>query len=353
MDVNKQINPWLSVDFYDKMKFSSLKNVKVIYGCFTFENEVRSYFPMYLYDFSLENSLQEKNIVKKYLGKLIRVKLLVMGQFFATGSNYPFSEKVGDISFHVELDKFLQKVASLYRAKAILWKDFFTNCPALEQHGYFPFKYQPTMLFKIPADWETMQHYEQSLSSKYRVRLYRARNKMKDITWRILNPEDIISAQADLHQLYLGVLNQATFNMTTVPASYFPVMKEIFNDRYNITAGYLNGKMVCFYSTLMNGNILEANLAGFEEHTNNKMQLYLNMLFLMVEEAIQLKVETLNFYRTAMEIKSSVGAVGMDTMIYVKPTSKWLAPLFPIFIPWFSPQNPVWKARSPFKSILP
>jgi hypothetical protein len=141
--------------------------------------------------------------------------------------------------------------------------------------------------------------------------------------------------------------------MTTVPASYFPVMKEIFNDRYNITAGYLNGKMVCFYSTLMNGNILEANLAGFEEHTNNKMQLYLNMLFLMVEEAIQLKVETLNFYRTAMEIKSSVGAVGMDTMIYVKPTSKWLAPLFPIFIPWFSPQNPVWKARSPFKSILP
>jgi hypothetical protein len=127
-------------------------------------------------------------------------------------------------------------------------------------------------------------------------------------------------------------------------------MKGAFKEKYNITAGYLDGKLVCFYSTLINGKTLEANLAGFEVETNLKMQLYLNMLFLMVENAINLKVGKLNFYRTAMEIKSSVGAVGKDTMVYIKPTSKWLAPLFPILIPWFSPQNLVWKARSPFKA---
>jgi len=80
-----------------------------------------------------------------------------------------------------------------------------------------------------------------------------------------------------------------------------------------------------------------------------KMQLYLNMLYLMVEDAIKLSCEKINFYRTALEIKSSVGAVGYDSFIYIRPTSKWLAPLFPILIPWFSPKNPTWIPRSPFK----
>ena len=45
-------------------------------------------------------------------------------------------------------------------------------------------------------------------------------------------------------------------------------VKEAFKEMYNITAGYLDGNLVCFYSTLINGDTLEANLAGFEEETN-------------------------------------------------------------------------------------
>jgi len=352
IDANKQVNPWLSYDFQQNMKTSMPENIKVVYGCYTLDNELKGYFPIYFYNFSLEKSLKEKNLFKKILGKLINAKILLMGQVFSTGSNYPFYEHLGDRQFQKNLHKFLQKVASVHNAKAILWKDFFTSCSALDHHGYFPFKYQPAMIMKMNAMWKTMQDYEQSLTSKYRIRLFRARNKMKEINWRTLNKEEILIAQFDLYQMYKGVLSEATFNMSIFPESFFLGMKEAFKDKYNITAGYLNGKMICFYSTLTNGNILEANLAGFEEDTNLKMQLYLNMLFLMVEDAIRLNVDTLNFYRTAMEIKSSVGAKGIDTIVYIKPTSKWMAPLFPILIPWFSPNNPDWQARSPFKANL-
>lgn len=350
MDSNESLNPWLSFDFQKYMLTSMPENVKVLYGCFSFGNEVKGYFPIYFYDFSLDKSFREINPVKKIFGKFVRGKLLVMGQIFSTGTNYPFSEYLRDQQFQKELHHFLQSVASRYKAKAILWKDFFSVCVALEQNGYFSFRYQPAMIMTMDNHWETMFDYEQSLSSKYRIRLSRARNKMKGITWKTLNKEEIINAQADLHKLYVGILSEATFKMATVPESYFSSMKGAFKEKYNITAGYLDGKLVCFYSTLINGKTLEANLAGFEVETNLKMQLYLNMLFLMVENAINLKVGKLNFYRTAMEIKSSVGAVGKDTMVYIKPTSKWLAPLFPILIPWFSPQNLVWKARSPFKA---
>ena len=352
MDSNESLNPWLSFDFQKNMLTAMPENVKVLYGCYSFGNELKGYFPIYFYDFSLDKSFREKNPVKRIFGKLIKGKILLMGQIFSTGTNYPFSEYLRDQYFQKELHHFVQSVALKYKAKAILWKDFFSVCAALEQNGYFSFKYQPAMIMSIDNHWETMHDYEQSLSSKYRIRLLRARNKMKGITWKTLNKEEIKYSQADLHQLYIGILSEATFKMATVPESYFSSMKEAFKEKYNITAGYLDGKLVCFYSTLVNGEILEANLAGFEEETNLKMQLYLNMLFLMVENAIKLKVGKLNFYRTAMEIKSSVGAVGMDTMVYIKPTSKWFAPLFPILIPWFSPKNLVWKARSPFKAIF-
>ena len=352
IDANESFNPWLSFDFHKNMLTAMPENVKVIYGCYSFGNEVKGYFPIYFFDFSLDKSIRENNPVKKILGKLIKAKILLMGQIFSTGTNYPFSDYLKDLHFQKELHHFLQGLASRYKAKAILWKDFFSVCDALEENGYFSFKYQPAMIMNIEKHWETMHDYEQALSSKYRIRLSRARNKMKGITWKTLNKEEIIDSQSDLHQLYTGILSEATFKMAIVSDSYFAKMKEAFKDKYNVTAGYLDGKLVCFYSTLINGETLEANLAGFEEEPNLKMQLYLNMLFLMVENAIKLKVGKLNFYRTAMEIKSSVGAVGKDTMVYIKPTSKWLAPLFPILIPWFSPQNLVWKARSPFKATL-
>ena len=350
VDTNKNVNPWLSFDFQKNMLTAMPENVKVLYGCYSFGNEVKGYFPIYFFDFSLDKSLSEKNLLKRIIGKLIKGNILLMGQIFSTGTNYPFSEYLRDQQFQKELHHFLQSIASKYKAKGILWKDFFSVCDGLELNGYFPFKYQPAMIMKIDEHWETMHDYEQSLSSKYRIRLFRARNKMKDIIWKTLTKEEIKNSQADLYQLYVGILSEATFKMATVPASYFSSMKEAFKEKYNLTAGYFEGNLVCFYSTLINGEMLEANLAGFEEETNQKMQLYLNMLFLMVENAIKFKVGKLNFYRTAMEIKSSVGAVGNDTMVYIKPTSNWLAPLFPILVPWFSPKNLVWKARSPFKA---
>ena len=350
VDKSNHGNPWLSFDFQKNMLTAMPENVKVLYGCYSFGNEVKGYFPIYFFDFSLDKSFKEKNLLKRILGKFIKAKILLVGQIFSTGTNYPFSDYLKDHQFQKELHHFLHCIAYRYKAKAILWKDFFSVCDALENNGYFSFKYQPAMIMKIDDRWETIHDYEQSLSSKYRIRLLRARNKMKGIIWKTLTKEEIINSQADLHQLYVGILSDATFKMATVPESYFSSMKEAFKEKYNLTAGYLDGNLVCFYSTLINGETLEANLAGFEEETNLKMQLYLNMLFLMVENAIKFKVRKLNFYRTAMEIKSSVGAEGTDSMVYIKPTAKWLAPLFPILIPWFSPPNLVWKARSPFKA---
>jgi len=49
-----------------------------------------------------------------------------------------------------------------------------------------------------------------------------------------------------------------------------------------------------------------------------------------------------------MEIKSSVGAKGLDMAVYIKRTSKFQNKLLPKMLDYFVPDNP-WESRNPFK----
>lgn len=349
-DDHKFVNLWLSFDFQQDISSVLPDKFKVIYGVFSYDNVLIEYFPIYLIDFSLNKSIKFKNPFKYVLAKLVKAKILLMGQFLSTGQNFPFIEFLTEREFQIALHSFLQKVAVKYEAKAILWKDFFSNSPALEENGYFSFNYQPTMIMTLRGEWQNMKDYENALVSKYRIRLNRARKKGKGIVWLNLSVTEIIKWQSEIYNLYNGIISDAVFNIAIIPETYFSTMKSNFHDKYNLTAGFLDGKLVCFYSTILNGSTLEANLVGFDKNLNLRMQIYLNMLFLMVEEGIKLKVENINFYRTAMEIKSSLGAKAYPSFIYIKPTSTWFVPFFHLLIPWFSPKNPSWLSRSPFKT---
>lgn len=348
-EVSGKVNPWLSFDFAKNLSNGLPSNIKVIYASFSQGNKIESFFPIYFFDFSLDKSFYHKNPFKKYIGKLIKAKILLMGQMLSTGSNYPLQAFFHDSVFQQSLHIFLNGLAFQYRAKAILWKDFFLPSKALEDIGFQSFSYQPTMLMKLNENWKNIKDYELALSSKYRVSLNRARDKMSGLIWTNLDKNEIDYWKKDIHSLYMEVVTKALFNVVTVPTSFFANMKKSFGDDYHLKAGFLNGKIVCFYSTLRNGNTLEVNFAGFESSLNLSKQLYLNMLFLMVEDGITLGYKEINFYRTAMEIKSSIGAESKETYIYLKCTSKWLAPFFPVLVRWFSPENPHWLPRSPFK----
>ena len=229
-EAQKKINPWLSLDFQKNVDDEMSENLKLVYGSFSFQNEILGYFPIYIFDFSLNKSLQLRNPVKKYFAKFANARILLMGQLLATGLNFPFHDYLKEVHFQKELNVFLQQVAISFKAKAILWKDFFTKCANLEDNGYFSFIYQPAMIMNVQGKWLTMKDYENSISSKYRVRLQRARKKMKEVIWLNLSEEEIGKWQTNLHKLYTGVVYEAVFNLATVPETYFLKMKNTFKD---------------------------------------------------------------------------------------------------------------------------
>jgi hypothetical protein len=105
--------------------------------------------------------------------------------------------------------------------------------------------------------------------------------------------------------------------------------------------------MIAFTSGFKSGPHYEAHFIGIDYHYNKSHSLYQNILYDFIREAIKNKSGQLTFGRTAMEIKSTVGAVAYPLYSYLKFSNGFLNSLIKPFIP--SETNTGWIPRSPFK----
>jgi hypothetical protein len=106
--------------------------------------------------------------------------------------------------------------------------------------------------------------------------------------------------------------------------------------------------LIGFYTLILNNDVLETYFLGYDEEHQYPNQMYLNMLYDMSEFAIVNNFSSIVYARTAMEIKSSVGAEPRKMNVYLKHTNPFMnASLKRIF----KLMNPTqqWEERHPFK----
>ena len=63
---------------------------------------------------------------------------------------------------------------------------------------------------------------------------------------------------------------------------------------------------------------------GLDYHYNKEYALYQNILYTFIKEAIITRVNTLSFGRTALEMKSTVGAKPIDHVAYIRLNNRLL-----------------------------
>ena len=99
---------------------------------------------------------------------------------------------------------------------------------------------------------------------------------------------------------------------------------------------------------IKNGKSLDTYFLGYDDKIQKEKMLYLNMLYDMIACGISLKFNNIIFGRTALEIKSSVGAVDTPMFGFMKHgqpiINQFLGQIFNYLEPEIS-----WKRRSPFK----
>ncbi len=317
--------------------------------------------------------------LRRFLLRPLSFKILCLGQFLTSG---PYCQDGLEALSPGETANLLTAVAETLMCReagytAVLLKDLYhtpsDTTTALEQRGFHQLPADPSMHLKIEEHWRTAADYLADLTSKYRVRARRARTKLTGITRRLLTQEEVIHYQDRCYQLYQQVSSGADFNAASLSEAYFPWLASLHRSTTNLKVllttnggdeetfpessqatvrfhGYFDasGKLVGFTTAIPNDKTYHAHFLGLEETCNQQHHLYHNMLFDLLEDAIAGGFKTLDYGRTALEIKSSLGAEPVDYAVQIKARHKWLNRLIPLFTPAVY-SAPAWTARNPFR----
>lgn len=301
---------------------------------------------------------KERFSIKDYIFKRFSSHIVVIGNNTLTGQNAYLLTAGISVSDALPLFKLaLNELAKAYRKKCIYInllaiKDFnVAELPDFKKagfEGYYQFCTQPNMIFSIKESWTSIDDYLADLNTKYRTQYNRARKKAEGIDKKKLNEQEIRQHQERIHELYMTVARNASFNTFHLPKDHFEIFKQKLGDDFLFYGYFTDGTLIGFSTLIKNGRDMDTYFLGYDDTVQKEKMLYLNMLYDMVGYAIKKRFKHVIFARSAMEIKSSVGAVAEDVYGIIKHTNPLINRLMAKLFPYFDPKIE-WKARSPFK----
>lgn len=309
------------------------------------------------------NSLKSKRaqLFEKYIDQNkeeIIMRLLTCGNNVVSGEHaFLFKEKLQKAEEFKIIEDLIERVSSKEKLRgkvsAVLVKDF--ESPVLQKakcffsrDKYIEFSVEPNMVVDIPENINSVNDYIALFSKKYRNRAKAILKNAANIEVKTLTEEELKKENKNIYKLYEQVFNHAKFKLVKLPETYFLDCKRNFGDRFTVTTFYYNNKLVAFTSGIdITEDCLEAHYIGFDYELNKEIDLYQNILYNFLGQAITLKKRKLNLGRTAGEIKSTIGAHAQELTCYIKPQNTVSRLVLKPFINFLQPSE--WVPRNPFK----
>ncbi|MES2544891.1 MAG: GNAT family N-acetyltransferase [Bacteroidota bacterium] len=299
-----------------------------------------------------------KTKIRTFVFKNFSSNVLFIGNNMLTGQNaYNFNENL-PISqgllllnkVNTELKNKLEKKGT--RVHLTVFKDFsasqIVHFRIPEFNSFFEFTTQPNMVFDIRETWHSFDDYIADLTKKYRDQYKRARKKGEGIVKRKMSLDEIVINNDRIHELYMDVAKNAPFNTFYLPEKHFEALKKSLKDHFLFYGYFVDEKLIGFNTLIKNGDAIDTYFLGYDENHQREKMLYLNMLYDMVGYSINKKYRHLIFARTALEIKSSVGAKPVQMFGIIKHSNSFLNFFISKIFKYLEPEM-IWQERNPFK----
>ena len=204
----------------------------------------------------------------------------------------------------------------------VLVKDFTSEDQVIIDNllteGYRKIPTLPVMRFDLHSSWKNFDDYTAALASKYRIRTKAARKKFK-----------------------------ARFRLYRINTDYFIKLKVELDEHFQFKVYLHKDKLIGFTTFFIGENQSDAHLIGIDYSANKEFSLYQNMLYDYIEEGIKAQTKSIDFGRTAMEIKSTIGAVPVESQVLVKIRNPLLNGLACLLMDSSAPAP--WIQRHPFR----
>lgn len=297
--------------------------------------------------------------VKRWVAGKVAGDLLICGNMLLTGEHgfYFDHAKISKEKSVELLENALVTVVDVFEKEGvkmpvILVKDLtpeqrpVQGVDLVAHKGFVEFEIQPNMV--MPLHYKDFDDYLQTMSAKYRTRAKRAFKKLDGIEKRELSLTEIQCELPRLYHLYREIAHNVGFNMVDLNENYLLALKQYLPDVFRMYAYFLNGELIAFYTTIQNGYELEAHFLGYDKVHNHDYQIYLNILYDIIRSGIEGKSQKIVFARTALEIKSSVGAVPTDLYCYLRHQHTLANRFTGTMLDYFKPVE-MWQQRHPFK----
>ena len=203
------------------------------------------------------------------------------------------------------------------------------------------------MILDLNPEWKNFEDYLAALGSKYRVRANGVRKSLDGLIVRKLDLAAIESNKTELQELFSAVSDRAPIRIVKPQMDYLISLKRHLKEDMSLTAFYLDGRILAFRTALVGDHQLEAHYIGMDYGLNKNLCLYQNILYGLIEDGIRSKVSRVMFGRTALEIKSTVGARPYKLACYIRFRNRTLNTVFKVLSVGLGPKE--WIPRSPFK----
>ncbi len=299
---------------------------------------------------------------KHFISKFLKGNMLVVGNLMHTGQHgfYFDSNLISQLDFlgivceALTLQKKSIRKKHKKRIRIIVFKDYFTDDSIhfekdfFKRHKLHKVSVQPNMIMEIQPSWKDFDGYLLALNKKYKQRYKVSRKKAEAIIKNELSLEDIELNCDRLDVLYDTVSNNAKINTFIIPKGHFCELKRHLGTNFKVFGYYLEDTLIGFYTLILNNDTVETYFLGYDESYQYVHQIYLNMLYDMVNFGIREKFTSIVFARTAMEIKSSIGAKPINMNVYLKHTNSFMNLLLKRIFKLMNPKQQ-WEERHPFK----
>lgn len=356
-------NVFLSTSYLQVLQLSAPENITCAYiGLYENEALVGIAISQFMELKKLSNFGERDQCAKTYIRNItfknLASNVLLIGNTMLTGQNaFNFLDTIQPEIALGALQESIELLKHYYKSKGkkihiVTIKDFNSDEKNALIHektaSYYCFCTQPNMVFKIEAAWKTEADYVTALSKKYRDQYKRARKKTEGIEKRKLTLQDIINEEDKIYELYYHVAKNAPFNTFFLQKNHFSIFKELMKDKFMFYGYFLDNKMIGFNTLIKNGNAMETYFLGYDDEIQKDKMLYLNMLYDMIGFSIKKQFKKIVFARTALEIKSSVGAKPIAMYGFMKHENKLLNSQIEFLFKYLEPKT-IWKERNPYK----
>lgn len=304
-----------------------------------------------------------KGFKERMLAHMVRplsFRLLVSGNTFMTGC-YGMYFRDGQMTearvewLHDAIERIQQAESTQGTPlSGVVVKDFFMDeaqeMSPFKEMGCLEFKAQPNMIVNIRPEWKQFDDYLGAMSSKYRTRIKRALKDLKGIEVQKLDLQYLKDNMERIQDLYGQVIDTSSFKLATFDIKHLVPMKEEFANDFEVDGFFKDGKLIGFMSFHVSANKeMIAGMLGIDRDEQRTHDLYLNMLVHYVRRAIDRGCTRILMGRTAMEIKSSIGAVPYDMVVYMKHFSPIKNAILKPIVSTLGARQEAWTQRHPFK----